>query len=272
MNKTLRSRKGAANVQEEMTTDSNFDELSRLVKILGDKIDKLGNDSESRHDVLYAQLKQLESTTASLNSELNEMKQGLEFINNEVETMKENLSDKADNARVATLEKKLDDLENRSKRNNIVIWNIPEGAEKDTSCQEIVSNILSIHMQLEGDLEIMRAHRTNIRRQKNTAEAASSLPRPVHVYLLRYTDKQYILRKAASALKDNPFQEANLYISDDVSKKVRDDRKKLKELHLDEIRAREEVDFAYIPWNVPARILYKTKDSNKLKSFFLPEA
>ena len=45
MNKTLRPRKGAANVQEEMTTDSNFDELSRLVKILGDKIDKLGNDN-----------------------------------------------------------------------------------------------------------------------------------------------------------------------------------------------------------------------------------
>ena len=269
MNKTLRPRKGAANVQEEMTTDSNFDELSRLVEILGDKIDKLGNDSESRHDVLCAQLKQLETTTVSLNSELNEMKQGLEFTNNEVETIKGNLSDKADNARVATLEKKLDDLENRSKRNNIVIWNIPEGAEKDTSCQEIVNNILSVHMQLEGDLEIMRAHRTN--RRRNT-EVASSLARPIHVYLLRYTDKQYILRNAASALKDNPFQEANLYISDDVSKKVRDDRKKLKELHLEEIRAREEVDFAYIPWNVPARILYKVKDSNKFKSFFLPEA
>ena len=94
MNKTLRSRKGAANVLEEITTDSNFDELSRLVKILADKIDKLSNDTESRHDVLYAQLKQLESTTASLNSELNEMKQGLVFTNNEVETMKENLSGK----------------------------------------------------------------------------------------------------------------------------------------------------------------------------------
>jgi len=111
-------------------------------------------------------------------------------------------------------------------------------------------------MQLEGDLELMRAHRTNIRRQNNTEEAATSLPRPVHVYLLRYTDKQYILCNAASALKDNPFQEANLYISDDVSKKVRDDRKKLKEQHIDEVRARKDVDFAYIPWNVPARILY----------------
>ena len=161
------------------------------------------------------------------------------------------------------MDKKLDDLENRSKRNNIVIWNIPEGAEKDTSCQEILSNILSVHMQLEGDLEIMRALQTKIRRQNNTAEAASSLARPVRVYLL--TDKQYILLKAASALKDNPFQEVNLYISDDVSKKIRDNRKKLKKPHLDEIRAREEVDFAYMPCDVSAHILYKVKDSNKLK-------
>lgn len=138
MSKNLRSRKGTANIQEDMPTDNNFEELSRLVKSLGDKIEKLGNDSESRHDVLCAQLKQLETTTASLNSELNEMKQGLEFTNREVETLKENLSDKADNARVANLEKKLDDLENRSKRNNIVIWNIPEGAEKVSSCQAIL--------------------------------------------------------------------------------------------------------------------------------------
>jgi len=162
MSKNLRLRKGTANIQEEMSTDSNFDELSCLVKTLGNKIDKLGADSESHHDVLYAKLKQLEPTTASLNSELNEMKQGLEFNNKEVESMKENLSDKGVSARVAALEKKLDDLENRSKRNNIVIWNIPEGAEKDSSRQKIVSIILSVHMQLKGDLEIMHAHRTNI--------------------------------------------------------------------------------------------------------------
>ena len=62
------------------------------------------------------------------------------------------LTDKPDSARVVTLERKLEDLENSSKRNKIVIWNIPEGAEKDSSCQDIVSNILSQHMKLEGDL------------------------------------------------------------------------------------------------------------------------
>lgn len=58
----------------------------------------------------------------------------------------------------------------------------------------------------------MRAHRTNIGRQNASGDAATPLPRQVHVYLLRYTDKQYILRNAASALQDNPFQEANVYL------------------------------------------------------------
>ena len=271
MSKNLRSRKGTANLQDEMPADSNFEELTRLVRSLAVKIDKLDSDSQSRHDVLCGKLQQLESKAASLSGEINDLKQGLEFTNKEVETLKVTLSNKVDTARVAILERKLDDLENRSKRNNTVIWNIPEGAEKDSSCQAIVSNILSEHMQLEGDLEIMRAHRTNIRRQSISQDTASPLPRPIHVYLLRYTDKQYILRNAASALRDNPFLEANLYISDDVSKKVRDDRKKLKERYINEIRSREEVEFAYVPWNVPARILYKVKDSPKLGSFFLPD-
>ena len=37
-----------------------------------------------------------------------------------------------------------------------------EGAEKDSSCRVIVSNTLSHHIQLEGDLEIMHAHGTHI--------------------------------------------------------------------------------------------------------------
>ena len=58
-------------------------------------------------------------------------------------------------------------MENCSKRNNIVIWNIPEGAEKDKSCQELVNRILLEYMSLEEGIEVMRAHRTNIKRWEN---------------------------------------------------------------------------------------------------------
>ena len=87
--------------------------------------------------------------------------------------------------------------------------------------------------------------------------------------LLKFTDEQYILRNAAAKLKDHPFQEANLFISDDVSRKVREDRKKSRENHLDAIHACEDVEFAFIPWSVPAHILFKNKDTDKLKSFSL---
>ena len=97
------------------------------------------------------------------------------------------------------------------------------------------------------------------------------LPRPIHVYLLRYTDKQHILRNVSSKLRDNPYKEAKLYISDDVSKTVREERKKLRERHLEDFRTREDVEFAFIPWTVPACIrLYKFIGTSKLKSFSLP--
>ena len=117
-------------------------------------------------------------------------------------------------------------------------------------------------------IEVMRAHRTNIK-QRQSPTSGATLPRPVHVYLLKYTAKEYILRNAASKLRENPFHEANLYISDDVSKSVREQRKKLKERHLNEIRSREDVQFAYIPWSVPARIIFKLNGESKLKSFYL---
>ena len=73
----------------------------------------------------------------------------------------------------------------RSKRNNIVIWNIPEGVEKDSSCLALVTPILTEHMGLE-EIEVMPAHRTNIK-QRQSATSGAPLPRPVHVYLLRIT-------------------------------------------------------------------------------------
>ena len=130
MSKNLRSRKGTANLQVEMPTDSNFEELTRLVKSLAAKIDKLDSDSQSRHDVLCVKLQQLESKAASLSGEVNDLKQGLEFTNKEVEAVKDTLSNKVDSARVAFLERKLDDLENRQKGTTSLYGTFPKAPRK----------------------------------------------------------------------------------------------------------------------------------------------
>ena len=128
-------------VQSNMSADS-VAELSRLVKSLAEKIDKLEASSQSRPDTILTKLTTLETTTSELFA-------GLEAMNQEMETVKETLVKKADVVQVELLEKKLEEMENRSKRNNIAIWNIPEGVEKDSSCLALVTSILTERMGLE---------------------------------------------------------------------------------------------------------------------------
>ena len=93
----------------------------------------------------------------------------------------------------------------------------------------------------------MRAHRTNV--NQRATEANNSTVRPIHtcIYLLRYSDKVQILKAAASALKDNPFLDSQIFISDDVSKNVRTDREKLRKDYLKGIKERSDVEFALLP-------------------------
>ena len=82
----LRSGK-KLNVQS--TTAENVQELSRLVKSLAQKIDKLEVSSQSRHDAILTKLTTLETKTS-------ELSEGLEGMNQEMEAVKQTLQKKAD--------------------------------------------------------------------------------------------------------------------------------------------------------------------------------
>ena len=62
------------------------------------------------------------------------------------------------------LTSQFEDLQNRSRRNNIIIHGIPQGAEGDKTCEEFVSDFLTNHMKLEGaaDVEIVEHRHINI--------------------------------------------------------------------------------------------------------------
>ena len=83
-------------------------------------------------------------------------------------------------------------------------------------------------------------------------------------------DKVKILKAAAKALEEKAFFESQIYISDDVSKSVRNDRAKLRKDYLKEIKEKEDVEFTFIPWSVPAQILYKKVSTTNLSTFKLP--
>ena len=108
---------------------------------------------------------------------------------------------KADRTEAEALKEKIDDLESRFKRNNVVIWGVQEGSEKDFASMEEFNEIglFQSHINFERKTEVIRAHRSSLKR--NPSENDTPKPRPIHVYLLRYTDKVLLLKLAAKKVK-----------------------------------------------------------------------
>ena len=83
------------------------------------------------------------------------------------------------------------------------------------------------------------------------------------------------MRRSSSALVDLYASMAlfatslKIIVTDDVSKKVRDDRKLLRSHHLPDILERQDVKVAFIPYVIPARINFKQGDT--WKYFYLPQ-
>uniref|UniRef100_A0AAV2LQW5 L1 transposable element RRM domain-containing protein n=2 Tax=Knipowitschia caucasica TaxID=637954 RepID=A0AAV2LQW5_KNICA len=95
------------------------------------------------------------------------------------------------------LHDRVEELENRSRRSNLRIINIPEGSEKDQDPIKFMANLI---MKLVGpDVfsnppEIERAHRTPGFRAADTG--GSTKPRVFIVKFLRYQDKETLRRWA----------------------------------------------------------------------------
>ena len=66
---------------------------------------------------------------------------------------------------------KIDDLENRSRRNNLIFFNIPEGREQNQfDCLEFMTDFLAEFVGVEDDFIIKRPHRTLLVLQEQVRE------------------------------------------------------------------------------------------------------
>ena len=110
-----------------------------------------------------------------LSAEVNEVK---EKCNQDIEDLRKKLESCMD---------KIDDLENRSRRSNLVFFNVPEGAEGNASCDAFMSSLL---LKVDPNLKfsLQRAHRTPTGpRPQPTHENES--PRPIHIAFGMYQEK-----------------------------------------------------------------------------------
>lgn len=116
---------------------------------------------------------------------------------------------------VSKLDHKNDDLENRSRRNNLLIYGVTEnsGETSDELLETVTALIISKLDVKCGDIE--RCHRLGVRKSSSTS------PRPVIIKLLDFRTKVAILSNA-SKLKG-----AKIFINEDFSERVRQIRREL---------------------------------------------
>ena len=127
-------------------------------------------------------------------------------------------------SKVEALEKEVEELRNRSRRNNLVFYNVPEKAGDDSI--SFIQNFVSTHMGLERlcgwEVEIERAHRTPTKLRNDNG--GKQRPRPTQMAFLRYSDKMKVLSNAAVRLKENPLGAKLIGISEDFGKKTQEER------------------------------------------------
>ena len=100
---------------------------------------KIVEKAESTNAKLDDILRKLQETEKSIDSvkekvrentdEIEDLKQSMEFMDNTIEEKKEKLEKGLSSEEVNKMKVKMVDLENRNKRQNVVLWNVPEGSE-----------------------------------------------------------------------------------------------------------------------------------------------
>jgi hypothetical protein len=133
-----------------------------------------------------------------------------------------------------SLRRKLDALENQSRRNNLIVYGVPE-AEHETweACEDKVVNFVQTDLNIDTDIMIERSHRLGRKRQttsdaahaERTAAENVNKPRPIIVKFRSWKDKEKVLHAARGYFKDNRGNGKG--VAEDFSEEVREVRRKL---------------------------------------------
>ena len=178
------SNAGMANVADVLT------ELKSLRSEFGSKLDGINN-----------QLGELKNSISVMENNLGEIKRDVTANEKRVDetetriTAAEDALDRTERAlakatkRLAYMEEKMEDLENRGRRKNIRLFGLKEGAEGTRPLLDFINDMLPQWLGTGPDraLTLERAHRT-------LTPAVPNQNRAVLIRFLNYQDKEFVLR------------------------------------------------------------------------------
>ena len=208
---------------------------------------KISSELEGLAEIRRA-TESVESKMSTLITRINDVEKRVEYLEaGEAEREANPLATKTD---IQLLWEKIEDMENRSRRNNVRFIGFPEGKEGGDAVK-FLEELLPDMLELEGKHEIERAHRAG--QQPRPGDR----PRPMLAKFLRSSDRDLVLRAARIKGKLS-WGNNNIMLFPDYSKatqmkrdKFKDCKKKLHE---------RELSFRML---YPAKLKIETKDGSK---------
>ena len=140
--KPSEKRTRVSSSEEEISAHVLVDDA--ILKDIQKKLEKL-----DMLDKIINQLSTIKQDITSTKSNVTELEKGLNAVNDDVAEMKGSVKRKAaDLKQLEDLEREVEDLRNRSRRNNVVFYNILEKSEGN-NCVAFIQGFIASHMGLE---------------------------------------------------------------------------------------------------------------------------
>ena len=193
--------------------------LQEIQASYDDKLKIAEANFQGKIDTVHRILEQKEDIISKLNREIGELKTGMNFHSSEISEIRKNVGEmKKDseskfndtNKKVDDVKTKTVDLEDRSRRCNLVFFNFKEAPNTKEDCEKKVDDLITSLNLLNGeDAWIDRAHRLGKRKPEN-----DSKPRPIIVKFAYYKQKEKIIQSG------NKFKNCEINVCEDYSKQT----------------------------------------------------
>lgn len=191
-----------ASLQKELGKEN-----AALARVIEETMARYFRDAEEKSE---ARMNRLEKRIESMHSVLSRHTEEIKSIRSETVDIKECVTATEKNIsecqkKQHTLETKLTEMEDRARRENLLIFNLKEGAEGPNALSYLKENIpLWFPIFVSVPPELMRAHRLG----RSPVNGKTQRSRPLIIRCLRYTDRDALLNEA----RKNPPEVDNIQL------------------------------------------------------------
>lgn len=211
----------------EPTLSDLMGKLTNMEYVVNEKLDGVRADVNLKLDNIKEDINMIRHQVGGLQRDMDSLNEHVGSLQKENESLKRSNEELLE--RLARVERKADDLEGRSRRNNLLFYGLDrEENETDISCEERLRELLTDQLELAEDIEFDRVHRVG---PKQNA--------PIIARCTHYKHKVKILR-ARQKLKGT-----RIFINEDFSERVRGVRKALRKCMGDLNKSGKKVNLVY---------------------------